>query len=228
MQTSRPLQRIDWGTTITTGRRQLNPAEEPEPPLSNTVNAKSMKVDDGLDSGTQMGPLANSRRTSAMQDLISDAVKKGATLLAGGKPIGNKGYYWPLTVPRNVPDHARIINEVPFGPVALVNRIRSLDEAVTRANSLQYGLSGYALTHSKDNVAYLTNDLQVGNLATTSVRPFPKRLLAESKSRTMGREGGIEGLRKYTITRSISHLMNALRYLNHFRAERMMLKQCQL
>ncbi len=69
--------------------------------------AAQIKVGDGLDPSTQMGPLANSRRIDAMESLVADARPKGARVLAGGSRIGNRGYFFPLTVLADVPDDAR-------------------------------------------------------------------------------------------------------------------------
>ena len=80
--------------------------------------AGALKVGDGLDPATRMGPLANSRRVEACQMFVDDAVAKGAKLLAGGKRIGSTGYFFEPTVLGEVPLAARIMNEEPFGPVA--------------------------------------------------------------------------------------------------------------
>jgi len=95
--------------------------------------AAQLKVGDGLDPSMQMGPLANSRRIDAMETLVADAKSKGARVLAGGSRIGNRGYFFPLTVLADVPDDARAMREEPFGPLALVNPVRNLDEAIEKA-----------------------------------------------------------------------------------------------
>lgn len=102
--------------------------------------ASQLRVGNGLDPSTQMGPLANARRIDAMETLVSDAKARGARVLAGGHRIGNRGYFFPLTVLADVPDDARAMNEEPFGPLALVNPVKTLDEAIEKANSLPYGL----------------------------------------------------------------------------------------
>jgi hypothetical protein len=73
--------------------------------------AAQVKVGDGLDPKMQMGPLANSRRIDAMEALVADAKSKGARVLVGGSRIGNRGYFFPLTVLADVPDDARAMNE---------------------------------------------------------------------------------------------------------------------
>ena len=132
--------------------------------------AAQLKVGDGLDSTTQMGPLANSRRIDAMETLVADAKAKGARVLAGGNRIGNRGYFYPLTVLADVPDNARAMQEEPFGPLALVNPVRNLDEAIEKANSLPYGLAAYAFTRSAHNANRLADDIEAGQSFDQSLR----------------------------------------------------------
>jgi succinate-semialdehyde dehydrogenase/glutarate-semialdehyde dehydrogenase len=169
--------------------------------------AAAMKVGNGLDPANQMGPLANERRIAAMEMLVADATEKGARIAAGGTRIGNRGYYFPLTVLADVPDDARAMNEEPFGPLALLSRVRSLDEAIEKANSVPYGLAGYAFTNSARNADRLAESVEVGNLsinhltASSAETPF-----GGVKESGIGREGGVEGLQCYTVVKNVSHM----------------------
>src|SRR6516165_3157087 len=96
--------------------------------------AKAVKVGDGMEDGTRMGPLAHARRLDAMEALVGDAVAKGAKVETGGRRIGNKGYFFEPTVLTSVSREARIMNEEPFGPVAVVNSFDTFEEAITEAN----------------------------------------------------------------------------------------------
>jgi succinate-semialdehyde dehydrogenase/glutarate-semialdehyde dehydrogenase len=171
--------------------------------------AAAVKVGNGLDTANQMGPLANERRIQAMTDLVGDAKAKGAKVLAGGARLGNRGYYWPLTVIADLPDDARAMREEPFGPLALVNRVKTLDEAIARANELPYGLAAYAFTQSAKNADRLADGVEVGNLsinhfvASSAETPF-----GGVKDSGYAREGGSEGLTHYTVTKNVSHLTN--------------------
>src|SRR6201996_6159805 len=168
--------------------------------------AAQLKVGNGLDPATQLGPLANSRRIDAMENFIADAKSKGAKLLAGGQRIGNSGYFFPLTVLAEVPDDARAMRDEPFGPLALINPVRNLDEAIEKANSLPYGLAAYAFTRSAQNADRLASDVEVGNLSinhfVASVAETPFGGVKESG---YGREGGTEGLQCYTGAKNVSH-----------------------
>src|SRR6516165_8814988 len=127
-----------------------------------TATAKSVKVGDGLDKETQMGPLANERRIPALESLIADALKHGGNLTTGGNRIGNKGYFFEPTVLAQVPSEARIMNEEPFGPVAIVNSFQDFDEALSEANRLPYGLAAYAFTRSTKTVTALGGAIESG------------------------------------------------------------------
>ncbi|MDR3532608.1 MAG: NAD-dependent succinate-semialdehyde dehydrogenase [Rhodopila sp.] len=169
--------------------------------------AAAMKVGNGLDPSNQMGPLANECRIAAMEALVADAKSKGARVTAGGSRIGNRGYYFPLTVVADVPDDARAMREEPFGPLALLSRVRSLDEAIEKANSVPYGLAAYAFTNSAHNADRLAESVEVGNLsinhfvASSAETPF-----GGVKDSGFGREGGVEGLQCYTVVKNVSHL----------------------
>lgn len=169
--------------------------------------AAAMKVGNGLDPSMQMGPLANERRIAAMEMFVADATAKGARVAAGGARIGNSGYYFPLTVLADMPDDARAMREEPFGPLALLSRVRNIDEAIEKANSVPYGLAGYAFTNSTRNVDRLAEGVEVGNLsinhlvASSAETPF-----GGVKDSGIGREGGVEGLLCYTVVKNVSHL----------------------
>jgi succinate-semialdehyde dehydrogenase/glutarate-semialdehyde dehydrogenase len=172
-----------------------------------TEKAAALKVGNGLDPANDMGPLANDRRIAAMETLVADARAKGARVTTGGTRIGNRGYHFPLTVIADIPDDAQAMREEPFGPLALLSRVRSLDEAIEKANSVPYGLAGYAFTNSARTADVLAERVEVGNLsinhfvASSAETPF-----GGVKDSGFGREGGVEGLQGYTVVKNVSHL----------------------
>jgi succinate-semialdehyde dehydrogenase/glutarate-semialdehyde dehydrogenase len=169
--------------------------------------AAAVKVGNGIDPDNQMGPLANSRRIDMMEALVADAKAKGGKVLTGGSRIGNRGYYYPVTVLADLPDDARAMNEEPFGPIALVNRVRSLDEAISKANALPYGLAGYAFTNSAKNAELLAQGVEVGNLSINHfVASLAETPFGGVKDSGYAREGGSEGLTHYTVVKNVSHL----------------------
>ncbi|AZO80338.1 MULTISPECIES: NAD-dependent succinate-semialdehyde dehydrogenase [unclassified Bosea (in: a-proteobacteria)] len=170
--------------------------------------ARSVVVGNGLDSATQMGPLANHRRIEAMETLVADARAKGARVLAGGERIGNRGYFFPVTVLADVPDEARAMREEPFGPLALISPVSSLDEAIEKANSLPFGLAAYAFTHSASNADRLADGIEAGNVSINTLEAsVAETPFGGVKDSGYGREGGAEGLAHYTVIKNISHRM---------------------
>ncbi|PZU23181.1 MAG: NAD-dependent succinate-semialdehyde dehydrogenase [Shinella sp.] len=163
------------------------------------------KVGNGLDPETVMGPLANERRIPALEGLINDAVAHGATLKTGGRRIGNKGYFFEPTVLANVPTTARIMNEEPFGPVAIVNRFKTLDEAVTEANRLPFGLASYAFTTSTHTAHVLGQKVEAGMLTINhNGLALPEVPFGGVKDSGYGTEGGSEAVEAYLETRFVT------------------------
>src|ERR1700728_1674373 len=100
-----------------------------------TEYAKSLKLGDGLERGVGMGPLANARRIDAMDSFVNDAKARGGKIATGGQRRGNQGYFYEPTVITDVPDDSKIMTQEPFGPLAPVVRVKTLDAVVERANS---------------------------------------------------------------------------------------------
>ena len=170
--------------------------------------AQGLKVGDGLAEGTQMGPLANPRRLTAMAEIQEDAVKKGATVLAGGKRIGDTGNFWEPTVLLDVPLEAKVFNDEPFGPVAGIRSFGKLEEAIAEANRLSFGLAGYAFTKSLKNADLLTRRVEVGMLwINMPAMPSAEMPFGGIKDSGYGSEGGPESLEAYLNTRSVA-IMN--------------------
>ncbi|MEL3891438.1 NAD-dependent succinate-semialdehyde dehydrogenase [Ferrovibrio sp. MS7] len=160
--------------------------------------AKGLKVGDGMDKDTQMGPLANDRRVQAMEMFVSDAVSKGAKIQAGGKRIGNKGNFFEPTVMTEVPLDARIMNEEPFGPVVPILPFRDLDAALVEANRLPYGLAAYAYTRSSNTIATLSAGFESGMVSVNHHGlALPEAPFGGVKDSGYGSEGGIEAMEAY-------------------------------
>ena len=174
-----------------------------------TQQAKKLKVGDGLTEGTQMGPLANPRRLKAMAELTTDAVERGATLVAGGERIGEAGNFWQPTILANVPLEARVFNDAPFGPMAAVRTFGALDEAIAEANRLPYGLAAYAFTRSLANADLLMRRVEVGMLwINMPAMPSAEMPFGGVKDSGYGSEGGPEAIEAYLNVKAVA-VMNA-------------------
>ncbi len=170
--------------------------------------AAATVVGDGFDDGVEMGPLANERRIAALTEFVEDAVANGSELKTGGKRIGDKGYFFEPTVLANVPDSARVMQEEPFGPLAILNPIASLDEGIAKANSVPYGLAAYGFTNRADYADQMIEDIEAGNVSINTLEAsLPETPFGGVKSSGYGREGGTEGLHNYMIVKNVSHSM---------------------
>ena len=129
---------------------------------------KAVKVGNGLEDGIQMGPMANPRRPEAIERLVGNATAKGARINAGGERIGNQGFFYKPTVLSEIPLDADIMNEEPFGPVALINPFRTEEEMIAEANRLPYGLAAYAWTEDYRRQRRLAADLEAGMIGINS------------------------------------------------------------
>ncbi|MCB5426511.1 NAD-dependent succinate-semialdehyde dehydrogenase [Altererythrobacter sp. CC-YST694] len=130
--------------------------------------AKAIKVGDGLQDGTQMGPMANPRRPEAMDRLIGQAKDKGAKLGTGGERIGNQGFFYAPSVLSEIPLDADIMNEEPFGPVALINPFKGEEEMIAEANRLPFGLAAYAWTGDAKRQQRLAREIESGMIGINS------------------------------------------------------------
>ena len=166
-------------------------------------------VGNGVAPGVEMGPLAHERRPVAVAALVEDAQAKGAEIRTGGNRLGDKGYFFEPTVLANVPENARIMQEEPFGPLAVINPISSLDEGIEMANSVPYGLAAYGFTNRADYVDRMVEGIEAGNVSINTLEAsLPETPFGGVKSSGYGREGGTEGLQNYMFVKNISHSMS--------------------
>lgn len=169
------------------------------------AHAAALTVGNGLDQGTDMGPMANGRRIDAMRALIGDAVVKGARLETGGERIGNIGNFWQPTVLSDVPNTADIMNVEPFGPIAITQRFSDVDAAIEQANRLPYGLAAYAFTRTASLAQALGDRIEAGMIGINfGILTGPETPFGGIKESGHGSEGGIEGLEGYLITKYVA------------------------
>ena len=171
-------------------------------------HARGLTVGDGQTEGTQMGPLANPRRITAMAEFTQDAVERGATLASGGERIGDTGNFWQPTILTDVPLDAKVFNDEPFGPMAAIRNFDRLEDAIAEANRLPFGLAGYAFTRSLKNADLLARRVEVGMLwINMPALPSAEMPFGGVKDSGYGSEGGPEAMDAYLNARAVS-IMN--------------------
>ena len=121
--------------------------------------------------------------------------------------MNRAGNFYMPTVLKNVPDSARIMNEEPFGPVAVLNSYSSLDEAISAANSTPYALGAYCFAQSDETADRLARELDAGMVGVNSFVPMViDSPISGRRFSGFGCEGGPEGLAAYTITKFITRM----------------------
>ena len=166
-----------------------------------------LTVGDGLDAATHMGPMANSRRPQAIEEMVEDARSAGARVLAGGSRVGTAGFFYAPTVLADVPITARAMNDEPFGPLALLTSFSTIDEAVTQANRLPYGLAAYCFTEDGRRQNFLGDAIEAGMIAINNVRlSWPDSPFGGMKDSGYGSEDGPEGVASHLVTKTF-HMM---------------------
>ena len=167
--------------------------------------AKSIIVGRGLESSTQMGPMANARRVDAMQRLTADAISKGANLRLGGRRMQREGYFFEPTVFTDVPLDAALMNEEPFGPVAMINAFDDIESAITEANRLPVGLAAYGFTGSAATAKILSERVESGMMSINHIGfGLPETPFGGMKDSGHGFEGGSEAIEAYLQTRFVT------------------------
>src|SRR5258707_13084408 len=170
-----------------------------------TAKMAALKMGNGLDDGVALGPLVNKEGRDKVEELVGDAVKRGAKVLTGGQTPDGKGYFYPATVLDNVPDGASLLNEEIFGPVAAIQTFKSEDEAVKRANDTEYGLVAYLYTKDLSRGIPVSEKLDFGMIGLNrGLVSDPAAPFGGTKQSGLGREGAHEGLMEFLETQYVS------------------------
>ncbi|MDR4946093.1 NAD-dependent succinate-semialdehyde dehydrogenase [Neobacillus cucumis] len=173
---------------------------------------KKLKVGNGLDKDTQVGPIINEKGFNKIVAQINDAIEKGAEVLAGNQFNADQehDYYFVYpTILSNVTLDMNIMQEETFGPVAPIITFKTLEEAVEIANSTPYGLAAYFFTNNYKTGTYLSENLDFGIVGWNDGAPSGAHIpFGGMKESGIGREGGMEGIDPYLETKylSIGHL----------------------
>jgi succinate-semialdehyde dehydrogenase/glutarate-semialdehyde dehydrogenase len=166
--------------------------------------ASAIRLGDGLDETTTMGPLINSGRLEEIDATVQDAVKSGAECALGGKraPDFNEGHFYEPTVLTGVSDGMKVFEEENFGPIAAITSFREEDEVLARANASDMGLAAYAFTRSPERARRTVAALKSGMVGINSFALAASEApFGGTNHSGMGREGGSEGIGDYLDTK---------------------------
>ena len=166
---------------------------------------RGLKVGRGTEDGVDLGPLIDDDQRGKVQELVQDAVSKGAKVLLGGHPADGPGYFYAPTVLDDVPRTARLLKEEIFGPVAPVTTFSSEEEAVAEANDTVFGLVAYVYTGDVKRAFRVCEALQTGMIGLNQgIVSNPAAPFGGVKYSGFGREGGHEGIEEYLETKYLA------------------------
>ena len=164
-----------------------------------------LNIGNGLDPSTKLGPLVNPKQVASVQELVNDAVEKGAKLAVGGQAPGGPGNFYPATVLTEVPPNARILKEEVFGPVAPIVGFDTEEQGIAAANDTEYGLASYIYTQSLDRALRVAESIASGMVGVNrGVISDPAAPFGGVKESGFGREGGFEGIEEYLDVKYIA------------------------
>jgi len=169
--------------------------------------ARGIKVGDGLDTETDMGPLINPTQLDHIIELVEDAKQAGAHVVTGGERPDRPGYFYPPTIVTDISDGTRLVDEEQFGPVLPIMPFSSADDAIKRANNTHFGLCGSIWTNDLEQGSKLASQLECGTAWVnqhiggpgTTMSPF-----GGWKWSGIGRQLGVWGVESYTEMQAIS------------------------
>ena len=166
--------------------------------------ARSVKVGPGLAPDTQLGPLQNGRQRDRVRTLIDESKSQGLKVLYEGQVPAGAGYYVPVTLFDNPPDHAAVVAEEPFGPVLPLLRFDTVEEAVARANASPYGLAGSVWSRNEELALEIASRLDTGTVFVNEPHYLsPHAPFAGHKQSGLGIENGVEGLLSFTEPQTV-------------------------
>jgi succinate-semialdehyde dehydrogenase/glutarate-semialdehyde dehydrogenase len=165
----------------------------------------ALKVGRGTDPEMDVGPLIDENQRGKVEELVGDAVDRGARALIGGERVGGPGYFFSPTVLTDVPEDARLLREEIFGPVAPIATFSSDEQALAAANRTEYGLVAYIYTRDLARAFRVCEGLETGmvglnqGVVSNAAAPF-----GGVKQSGFGREGGFEGISEYLETKYVA------------------------
>ncbi|HKP77787.1 MAG TPA: aldehyde dehydrogenase family protein [Phenylobacterium sp.] len=175
-------------------------------PLSKALvdYAKTVKVGDGAEQGTDLGPIQNRMQFEKLKDLLADSRKAGLNFLLGGEVPDGKGYFVPITIIDNPPEDSRVVVEEAFGPVLPLLKFKDVSEVIARANDTEYGLAGSVWSTDLVQARRIADQMEAGTVWINEIHTFsPHVAFGGHKQSGIGTENALEGLAEYTNSKTI-------------------------
>ena len=167
--------------------------------------ARDVKVGNGLDEDSQLGPINNQPQFERVQELVEDARQSGARLVTGGQRLGDRGYFYEPTIVADLADGARLVDEEQFGPVLPVVSYTELDDAIERANATHFGLSGSVWSSDSARAEEVARQLECGTAwVNQHLNVLPYVPFGGSKWSGIGVENGPWGLLGFTEIQTVN------------------------
>lgn len=175
--------------------------------------AEGLTVGDGMAEGTDVGPMANERRAEWMQQVVADALERGAKFVTGQKAAQPGGFFWKPTVLSDVPEDALGFREEVFGPVALIRAYDDLEQVIAAVNDCDIGLSGYVLGPDDSEAMAVARRIEVGSVgANQMATAFIDTPFGGIKQSGLGTVGGMSAMREYLFPRSVATPPNIMEH----------------
>jgi len=166
--------------------------------------AKTVKVGDGSQQGTDLGPIQNKQQFDKVRELIEDTKRIGARIALGGTIEKGPGYYVPVTIVDNPPDDSRVVVEEAFGPLLPVLKYKDIEDVIRRANDTPYGLAGSVWGKDVAKAKAIAERLETGTVWVNEVHVFaPHIAFGGHKQSGIGLENALEGLAEFTNSQTI-------------------------
>jgi len=169
-----------------------------------TKEMSALVVGDPMEEGTDVGPLATEQGREDVEELVKDAVDKGASVVLGGERPERDGWWYPPTILTDLTEDMDVFREEVFGPVAMVYKVADLDEAIALANATRFGLGSNAWTNDPDEQDRFIRDLEAGQTFINGmVTSFPALPFGGVKASGHGRELADHGIREFTNIKTV-------------------------
>ena len=169
-----------------------------------TEYASSIKIGDGSEQGTDLGPIQNKMQFEKLKDLLADARSNNLNFFLGGDIPDGIGYFVPITLVDNPPEESRVVTEEAFGPVLPLLKFDDIDDVIRRANDSEYGLAGSVWSNDVAAARKIAERMEVGTVWINEIHSFsPHIAFGGHKQSGIGIENALDGLREYTNSQTI-------------------------